>query len=206
MSDPDATPPWRHKQNLLIVGAAAAAAIVGEVIGRGLSPVTTAGTTAAPRRPIIQLVRPQSSLPSLADNIDRICPSVAAIVPHGSDATPVPAPVSKTTSKSRSGSTRAAPPQPLTPPQGVLISADGWIIFAGQVANGGALDALFGDGRRVRSPTCVRIRSPASPLLAPATPATRRRSRSATRASRASATSASRSSRPMAPAAAPSPR
>ena len=147
MSDPDSTPPWRQKQNLLIVGAAAAAALIGGVIGRGLAPATTAGTTAAPRRPIIQLVRPQSSLNSLADNIDRICPSVAAIVPHGSDATPAPAP--KTNSKSRSGSTRTAPPQPQTPPQGVLISADGWIIFAGQVANGGALDALFGDGRRV---------------------------------------------------------
>ena len=149
MSDSDATPFWRQKQNLLIVGTAAAAALIGGVIGRGLAPVSTAGTNASPRRPIIQLVRPQSSLPSLADNIDRICPSVAAIVPHGSDATPAPGPAPKTNSKSRSGSTRTAPPQPQTPPQGVLISADGWIIFAGQVANGGALDALFGDGRRV---------------------------------------------------------
>ena len=148
MSDPDATPPWRQKQNLLIVGAAAAAALVGGVIGRGLAPVSTAGTTAAPRRPIIQLVRPQSSLPSLADNIERICPSVAAIVPHGSDAVAPasPKPASKGSSKN---AVKTAPAQPLAPPQGVLISADGWIIFAGQTANGGALDALFGDGRRV---------------------------------------------------------
>lgn len=148
MSDPETTPPWRQKQNLLIVGSAAAAALVGGVIGRGLAPSTTTTAGAARPRPIIQIARPQSTLPSLADNIDRICPSVAAIVPHGSGAV-APAPPKPTSKASSKSAAKAAPPQPPAPPQGVLISADGWIIFAGQVPDGGALDAVFGDGRRV---------------------------------------------------------
>lgn len=144
MSDP--VPVWKDRRNLILVGAAAVAAIAGGFIGRGLAPATTNGTTGTRPRPIIQLVRPQSSLPSLADNIDRLCPSVAAIVPHGSAAPPAPPP--KPTSRAGKSAAAAASAAPPVPPQGVLISNDGWIIFAGNVPDG-ALDALFGDGSRV---------------------------------------------------------
>ena len=144
MSEAGTTPAWRQRHNLVLVGAAAAAAIAGGFIGRGFVPAQTA-SNGQRTRPIIQLVRPQSSLPSLADNVNRLCPSVAAIVPHGYDSAHPPA---AKTGKTTATSAKAAllPPPP---PQGFLISADGWIIFAGTVPGAGPLDALFGDGRRV---------------------------------------------------------
>ena len=161
MSDPEAIPAWRQKHNLVLVGVAAVAAVAGGFIGRGLAPATIANGTRA--RPIIQLVRPQTSLPSLADSINRLCPSVAAIVPHGQD-TQLPA-AAKTTPSS---ATKAA--APLTPPpQGFLISANGWMIFAGAVPGSGPLDALFGDGRRV--PISDRRADPVSGLTVARIPA-----------------------------------
>ena len=145
MSDAGTTPAWRQRHNLVLVGAVAAAAIAGGFIGRAFAPGQTA-TGGQRTRPIIQqLVRPQSSLPSLADNVNRLCPSVAAIVPHGQDLARVPeAKTGKTTAPSAKAALLPPPP-----PQGFLISANGWIIFAGTVPGAGPLDALFGDGRRV---------------------------------------------------------
>jgi serine protease DegQ len=142
VSDPDPTPAWRQRHNLILIGAVGVAAAAGGLIGRSFAPATGATEGSRPR-PIIQIARPQSSLPSLADSINRVCPSVAAIVPHDGDDAQAAAPKPAT---SKSG--KAAASGPTVPPQGILISADGWIIFAGSPASG-ALDALFGDGRRV---------------------------------------------------------
>ena len=139
MSEAGPVPAWRQRHNLVVVGAAAVAAIAGGFIGRGFAPASTTNDGSRPR-PIIQIARPQSSLPSLADSVNRLCPSVAAIVPHGQDAA---------TPSAATGSTpQVGKPAPSVP-QGFLISEDGWMIFAGTVPGAGPLDALFGDGARV---------------------------------------------------------
>ena len=72
-------------------------------------------------------MRQQPGLPDIADLIDRLCPSVAIIVPHGSD---VPA-------------RDATPPVPASE-----YSSDGWLVTSAADLPDGPLDAVFGDGRR----------------------------------------------------------
>jgi serine protease Do len=86
-------------------------------------------TVSSQPRPIVQIVRQQPGLPDLADLIDRLCPSVAIIVPHGSSVTPGPG-----------GS-------PGTPAS--TYSADGWLVTSAAGLPPMPLDAVFGDGRRV---------------------------------------------------------
>jgi S1-C subfamily serine protease len=76
----------------------------------------------------VQIVRQQPGLPDLADVIDRFCPSVAVIVPHGADAQP----------NSNDAPTASA----------FAYSADGWLITSASDLPPGQLDAIFGDGRR----------------------------------------------------------
>jgi serine protease Do len=77
----------------------------------------------------VQIVRQQPGLPDLADLIDRLCPSVAIIVPHGED---VPTP---------SSSAIAVPAS--------VYSADGWLVTSAANLPQGQLDAVFSGGERV---------------------------------------------------------
>ena len=78
-------------------------------------------------RPIVQIVRQQPGFPDLADLIDRLCPSVAVIVPHG--ATPL--------------DPTGAPGVPAS-----QFSSDGWLVTSATDLPQGPLDAVFGDGHR----------------------------------------------------------
>jgi serine protease Do len=77
----------------------------------------------------VQIVRQQPGLPDLADLIDRLCPSVAIIVPHGED---VPTPSSGA----------------IVVPASVY-SADGWLVTSAANLPQGQLDAVFSGGERV---------------------------------------------------------
>jgi hypothetical protein len=60
----------------------------GALIARFFSTPEQQNSTLRQPRPIVQIIRQQPGLPDLADLIDRLCPSVAIIVPHGSDIPP----------------------------------------------------------------------------------------------------------------------
>jgi len=124
--------PWTRHRPLLLL-AIIAAGIVGGFIGRGLSPAPTR-QTASPVRPIVQIVRQQPGLPSLADTIDRLCPSIATIVPMRTAGEQIAA-----KSKSAASSVVAIP--------AFAVSADGWLLSSGPLPQGPA-EAVFGDGRR----------------------------------------------------------
>lgn len=113
----------------MFLGAALlAAALGGAVLARYLSP-TRQPSAAQQARPIVQIVRQQPGLPDLADLIERLCPSVALIVPRGEDP-----------SQNLDGS-RAVPAS--------AYSGDGWLVTSATDLPQGPLDALFGDGRRI---------------------------------------------------------
>ena len=80
-------------------------------------------------RPIVQIVRQQPGLPDLADLVDRLCPSVAMIVPHGS------------------GGPQVADGTPMA--SAFAVSADGWLVTSANGLPPLPLDAVFGDGRSV---------------------------------------------------------
>lgn len=107
---------------LLLIAVFAAAAI-GGLIGRGLAP--SGDQTAAPAgvsgRPIVQIVR-TPNFPSLAETIDRSCPSIARIV-------------------TADEKTFAAP--------AFAVSADGWLVAGAALPAKLQLHAIFGDGRRI---------------------------------------------------------
>jgi S1-C subfamily serine protease len=102
----------------------------GAVVARLLSPAQPSSrnqpAASAPPRPIVQIVRQQPGLPDVADVVDRLCPSVAIILPHGSD----PADAAKQVPAS-------------------AYSADGWLVTSAADLPAMPLDAVFGDGRRV---------------------------------------------------------
>lgn len=98
-------------------------------MARYAAPPQPRASTPRQTRPIVQIVRQQPGLPDLADLIDRLCPSVAIIVPHGSD---VPMP---------SSSAVAVPAS--------VYSADGWLVTSAGNLPQGQLDAVFSDGERV---------------------------------------------------------
>lgn len=126
-----------RRRMLLLGGVAGVAAIVGGFIGRSLSPAQTG--SGAGRRPIVQIVRPQPGLPSLADTIDRLCPSMAEIVPTG--ATPqAPTPAA--------GSPGSGASPAVTETPAFAISADGWLVTSTPLPTAGQYDAVFGDGAR----------------------------------------------------------
>jgi S1-C subfamily serine protease len=114
-------------RNLLIVAAVVIiAAAGGGFIERGLAPAGEPRRGSArqeeeqqQRRPIIQIVRQQPGLPSLADTIAALCPSIAAIA--------------------RAGATGAAA-------SGVAVSADGWVLAATAALPTGSLEVHFGAG------------------------------------------------------------
>jgi len=112
-------------RNLVLVGAVVLAAAIGGVfIERGLGPNGqeqggSAREEQPQRRPIIQIVRPQAGLPSLADTVASLCPSIAAIAPAGA----------------------AAPAA-----TGFAVSADGWVLAATASLPTGNLEVHFGSG------------------------------------------------------------
>ena len=98
-------------------------------MARYAAPPQQRASTPRPTRPIVQIVRQQPGLPDLADLIDRLCPSIAIIVPHGED---VPAPAS------------SAAPVPAS-----VYSSDGWLVTSAAGLPQGQLDAVFSGGERV---------------------------------------------------------
>jgi S1-C subfamily serine protease len=111
-------------RNLLLVGAVVlVAALGGTFISRGGIPTgePRRGAIEADqqRRPIIQIVRQQPGLPSLADTISSLCPSIAAIEP--------------------AGATGAAA-------SGFAVSSDGWVLASTAALPAGNLEAHFGAG------------------------------------------------------------
>lgn len=114
-------------RNLLLVGAVVlVAGLGGTFISRGVIPTgqPRRGSTVddEQRRPIIQIVRQQPGLPSLADAIAGLCPSIAAIAPAG---------------------------QTDAVASGFAVSADGWVLASTAALPTGNLEASFGDGPAV---------------------------------------------------------
>lgn len=120
--------PRRTLRGVILGAVLLAAAFGGAFIARVVSPVRQPSTQRQ-ARPIVQIVRQQPGLPDLADLIDRLCPSVAIIVPHGAD---VP------------GGLNTTPTVPAS-----AYSADGWLVASAADLPPMPLDAVFGDGRRV---------------------------------------------------------
>lgn len=113
-----------ERRRLLLFGglAIAAAILFGALASRSFNGNSSASSQ--PKRPIVQIVRPQPGLPSLADVISRLCPSIASIVP-GSTGQNIT-------------STAGAP--------AFVISADGWLVTAASIKPAGRMHAIFGDG------------------------------------------------------------
>lgn len=128
MSDEEDQPAPPRFRGFALGGALLVAALGGAWIARLASP---AHQPSAPRltRPIVQIVRQQPGLPDLADLIDRLCPSIAIIVPHGDALLP--------------------DPQGATAVPASAYSADGWLVTSDADLPPMPLDAVFGDGRRV---------------------------------------------------------
>jgi S1-C subfamily serine protease len=104
-----------------------AAAVAGTFLTRGLNTTRQLRRNSMTdelqqRRPIIQIVRQQTGLPSFADTIAALCPSIAAIAP--------------------AGATGAAT-------TGFAVSADGWVIAASAALPTGNLEVHFGAGPAV---------------------------------------------------------
>lgn len=119
--------PPRTARTIILGGALLAAVLGGAVLARYVSPNPQPSAARQPR-PIVQIVRQQPGLPDLADLIDRLCPSVALIVPRGADPSP-----------------GVAGPQ-MVPAS--AYSGDGWLVTSAADLPPAPLDALFGDGRR----------------------------------------------------------
>jgi serine protease Do len=121
---------WSNRGRLAgIGGIALVAAVIGGLLGRSMAPGPN--VSAQPRRPIVQIVRPQAGLPSLADVIANLCPSIASIVP-GAAATDA----------------NQGPGQPV--PSGgtpaFVVSADGWLVTTASLPSAAHIHAAFGDG------------------------------------------------------------
>lgn len=107
-------------RNLLLVTAAVlAAAGIGAYVGRTLTPSGQPQQAGDKRRPIIQIVRQQQGLPSIADSVASLCPSIAAILPAGGSGPAV---------------------------AGFAVSSDGWVIASTAALPSGAAEVHFGAG------------------------------------------------------------
>lgn len=114
---------------LLLLGGLLVAGLIGAFASRLVIP-SARPSSERPARPIVQIVRQQPGLPDLSDMIDRLCPSVAVILPHG-----------------------AHPPTDVSDvgnaAHGFAVSTDGWLLASGAALPQGELDSVFGDGSRV---------------------------------------------------------
>jgi len=132
-----------RRLGLLVVVVAVTAALAGAFLGRSFGSAQNGTGQAQQRRPIVQIVRQQPGLPSLADTIDHLCPSIAEIVPAG--ATPA-APPSLTTPALRR-LTSKSPPVLQAP--AFAISPDGWLVTSSPLPVANQFEAVFGDGTRI---------------------------------------------------------
>ena len=108
---------------LLIGGAVLVAAVAGTFFGRNFAPTGRPHPDSPDRRrPIIQITRQQPGLPSLADTIASLCPSIAAIAPAGASG-PVAA--------------------------GFAISPDGWLLASTAALPTGDVEVHFGAGSAI---------------------------------------------------------
>ena len=107
------------RNGLLIGGGVILAAIAGALVSRSMAPPVQGQDQDGSnrRRPIIQIVRQQPGLPSVADAIATLCPSIAAIAPTGV------------------GGSAAA---------GFAVSADGWVLAATSTLPSGNIAVHFG--------------------------------------------------------------
>ena len=131
-----------RRLGLLVAVVAVIGALVGAFLSRSIGPTTNGTGQSQQKRPIVQIVRQQPGLPSLADTIDHLCPSIAEIVPAG--ASPVPTPMPAASSKHSSGK---SPPTLQAP--AFAISADGWLVTSTPLPAADQFEAVFGDGTRV---------------------------------------------------------
>jgi S1-C subfamily serine protease len=108
-------------RNLLLIGGAILiAAVGGAYYGRSAAPAGQPQQDSPDRRrPIIQIVRQQPGLPSVADMISSLCPSVAAIAPAGATASAA---------------------------SGFAISPDGWVLASTSALPAGNVEVHFGAG------------------------------------------------------------
>jgi S1-C subfamily serine protease len=120
---------------LLIVAALVVAGLTGAFVSRVLLRAPQPAAQTGPR-PIVQFVRQQPGLPNLADVIDRLCPSIATIVPRGQE---LPAPAQPSLKTGTAG----APPL-----RAFQVSLDGWLLTSASLSSAAPFDAVFGDGRR----------------------------------------------------------
>lgn len=102
--------------------ALAVVALLAGLLGRVLAP-TQQQTATAPAQPIVQIVR-RHGFPSIADDVARLCPSIVKIT-TGSDAA--------------AGNNGA---------MAFVISADGWLLTSGPLANGAQRQALLSNGEK----------------------------------------------------------
>ncbi|MGE5564243.1 MAG: S1C family serine protease [Bacillota bacterium] len=107
---------------LLIGGAVLVAAVGGAYVERSFGPGGEKEGGPNPRRPIIQIVRGQAGLPSVADAVATLCPSIAAIAPAGASAPVV---------------------------TGFAVSPDGWVLTSTAALPKGDLEVRFGSGPAV---------------------------------------------------------
>ena len=103
-------------------------AFVARLLSPTQQPLRHQPIASAQPRPIVQIVRQQPGLPDLADLVDRLCPSIATIVPRGS------------AMKSKRDGAAQVPAS--------TYSADGWLVTSAAALPPMPLDAVFGDGRR----------------------------------------------------------
>ena len=116
---------WRKSSTPVVIGGIAlVAALAGGFLGRSVVPGSR--TAAQPRRPIVQIVRPQPGLPSLADMVARLCPSIASIV------------------AGPAGQRFKAPQSDGAP--AFVVSADGWLVTTASLRSAAHMHAAFGDG------------------------------------------------------------
>lgn len=127
---------------IVVVVVALVAAVAGAFLSRSFAPTQSGTGQAQSRRPIVQIVRPQPGLPSVADTINRLCPSIAEIVPTGTTPAPSSPPPLLRRSSSKS-------PPPVTEAPAFAISADGWLVTSNPLPSASQYDAVFGDGTRV---------------------------------------------------------
>jgi S1-C subfamily serine protease len=110
----------------LLIGGALAAGLIGGLIPRAFSSPPEQSDSGDSRRPIIQLVRQQPGIPSIADAVESICPELAPIEPASTSATSF------------------APPSASVP--AFVVSAAGWLMASTQSLPMGDLQAVFGQG------------------------------------------------------------
>ena len=133
VNDAEDPPRFGSIRAMLLGGALLAIVLTGAVFARLLSPGQQAlrNQHVAPSqdRPIVQIIRQQPGLPDLADLVDRLCPSIATIVPRGLDLA------------AKAGRAVQVPAS--------TYSADGWLVTSAAGLPPLPLDAVFGDGRRI---------------------------------------------------------